>query len=210
MTAAEIEKIKRKISSAKSILKKGKKEFGFYDDSYGRRYLIPELQIQIEDFSGVIKYYDWFYKEFPDDIGFPGLHLCWIITAIKKNKPEMLNKHLVELENVNCYIIPELLNRPIEQVEKWEGMNISTKDYAKSIAKKFSGKFDLEAIAVIEEIVGRSEYRFYKNSILEIGRKLNLENQRETKAKLWAERKEQVANWLESLNKKQELKINKS
>ena len=55
----------------KRILAAEKKKFGCYDDSRGLRYLPTSYFVQMEDYKGGVTYLKWFYKNFPDDGGFP-------------------------------------------------------------------------------------------------------------------------------------------
>lgn len=103
---------------------------GFIYDGAGDRYHAALLLIEIADYKGLLDYYDWFYTHFEDDIGSPELHLCWIYTALNTGRDDLLHKHLVELEDINTYVLPKLLGQPVERVEKWEGSNLETEEYA--------------------------------------------------------------------------------
>ena len=72
ITPQQRERVEAKIAKIKAALAADKKRWGgYYDDSAGLRYAPPALFIQIQDFTGGLRYIRWFYKNFPDDAGFP-------------------------------------------------------------------------------------------------------------------------------------------
>jgi len=71
MTLAQITRIQIKIIKLRKILAAERARFGFFDDSAGRRYTILNLYISIADYKGTAVYLRWFFKNFPDDSGFP-------------------------------------------------------------------------------------------------------------------------------------------
>ena len=128
--------IKKKATAIQKALEKEKQTYGFINDGRGKRYQAALLLLEIEDYKGLLKYYDWFYAHFPDDIGFPELHLSWVYTALNTGQDALLHKHLVELEDINTYVLPKLLGQPVERVEKWEGSNLETEEYADYLLEK--------------------------------------------------------------------------
>jgi hypothetical protein len=71
MTPAQITRIQTKIIKLRKILVAERARFGGYDDSAGRRYTILNLYVSIADYKGAAVYLRWFFKNFPDDAGFP-------------------------------------------------------------------------------------------------------------------------------------------
>ena len=72
MTEKQADKIRLKIKKIKAELVTDKKRNGgFFDDSRGLRYLPLSYFIKLEDYAGGLKYLNWFFKNFPDDSGFP-------------------------------------------------------------------------------------------------------------------------------------------
>jgi hypothetical protein len=195
VNADKLKRIKKRIARLKAELRKEKRMFGWYDDSSGRRYLIPELYLEIKDYQNIIIYYDWFYGEFPDDIGFPELHLCWIIAGIHKKKPEMYQRHLVELEGINGYIIPLLLEQEVLKLEKWEGMSISTLDYAREIHTNFAQLLDAGAREELARITGESRYLDFKNRLGAIDQALLHEKPGPERENLLRDRNSLLQNW---------------
>ncbi len=52
-------------------LRKEKTEHGFYDDGAGKRYQIGPHYMLLDDNDGALGAFQWFEKEFPDDVGVP-------------------------------------------------------------------------------------------------------------------------------------------
>jgi hypothetical protein len=71
MTPAQITRIQTRIIKLRKILAAERARFGGYDDSAGRRYTILNLYVSAADYKGAFVYLRWFFKNFPDDSGFP-------------------------------------------------------------------------------------------------------------------------------------------
>ena len=71
MTPAQITRIQTKIIKLRKVLATERARFGGKDDSAGRRYTILNLYVSIADYKGASVYLRWFFKNFPDDAGFP-------------------------------------------------------------------------------------------------------------------------------------------
>lgn len=79
MTPSQITRIQTRIIKMRKILSAERARFGGYDDSAGRRYTILNLYISIADYKGAAVYLRWFFKNFPDDSGFP---FFWVEACI--------------------------------------------------------------------------------------------------------------------------------
>lgn len=86
MTPAQIIRIQTKIKKYRAALTAERTRFGWYDDSGGRRYKILELFISIDDYKGALVYLRWFFKNFPDDAGFPFFWVESYLTYFHNNK----------------------------------------------------------------------------------------------------------------------------
>jgi hypothetical protein len=97
MTPKQADRIRNKIIKIKKALAADKKRWGgFYDDSRGLRYLPPELYLKIEDYKGASRYFTWFEKNFPDDIGMPGFLFEWIVALYKTGKIKKAEKKALQ------------------------------------------------------------------------------------------------------------------
>jgi hypothetical protein len=71
MTPEQVTRIQTKIIKLRKVLSAERARFGGYDDSAGRRYAVLNLYVSIGDNKGAAVYLRWFFKNFPDDSGFP-------------------------------------------------------------------------------------------------------------------------------------------
>lgn len=140
MTLKQTERIQTKIAKIKKALAADKKRWGgFYDDSRGLRYLVPELYLKIQDYSGALRYFNWFNKNFPEDSGYPVFLFEWAITLFKKGNIKAAKAKIIETDLANAWIIPTFLQvensrQSSKTFSSWEaqdvaeGMGYSTTD----------------------------------------------------------------------------------
>ena len=123
MTEKQIEKIRKQIRSLRAKLSAEKRKHGWYHDGQGYRYIIPDLYLQIEDYKGALRYFNWFEKEFEVDSGFPDFNLAWTITLFKNKKYDLAIRKLYTTAFSNTYLIDLIFeNKPL-QIEKSELIN---------------------------------------------------------------------------------------
>jgi hypothetical protein len=67
----KILEIQSKIKKYRASLDAERTRFGCHDDNGGRRYKTLELSISIDDYQVELIYLRSFFKNFPDDAGFP-------------------------------------------------------------------------------------------------------------------------------------------
>ena len=98
MTPKQIERVKTKIKRIKAALAADKKDWGgFYHDGQGLRYLPPQLYIQIDDFTGGLRYFNWFQKNFSDDSCYPDFLFEWTIILFKTGRLKEAEKKAFQL-----------------------------------------------------------------------------------------------------------------
>ena len=90
MIPRQTERIKTKIKNIKAALAADKKQWGgyYYHDGRGYRYLPSQFYIQIEDYTGGLRYLNWFNKNFDNDACYPVFLLEWSIILFKKVGPK--------------------------------------------------------------------------------------------------------------------------
>ena len=126
MPLTKEDRIRNKISKIKKALAADKKRWGgYYDDSRGLRYSPPELYLKLNDYKGAFRYFKWFEKNFPDDIGYPIFLFEWAITLFKNNKLLETEKKILETFISNVYLIDrflgkELMHFEISESSGWE------------------------------------------------------------------------------------------
>jgi hypothetical protein len=130
MTEKQAEKLKQKIKQIKAALAADKKRWGgYYDDSRGLRYLPPRYYLKLGDYTGGLRYVNWFKKNFPDDSGFPDFLFEWTVILFKRNRLKEAEKKVFETFCANTYIFDQFFGKPIVPIEKYEGSNLARPDF---------------------------------------------------------------------------------
>lgn len=112
-------KLRSRISSYKSALNKEKKEYGCINDGAGKRYLLFALHFALNDLKKSGQYFEWYEKEFNDDIGEPIQKLCWAISLYRMGELDQARYQLADLMLTNLYMIPRLLGEHVEIYDIW-------------------------------------------------------------------------------------------
>ena len=133
MTEKQIEKVKKQIRSFRSKLTAEKRKFGAYDDSRGIRFIIADLYLQIQDYKGALRYFNWFEKEFQTDSGFPDFNLAWTITLFKNKKYDLALKKAYTTAFSNTYLFDLILGKKPMVIEKSELINWETLEFVMQI-----------------------------------------------------------------------------
>ena len=126
MTEKQIESIKRKIAKIKQKLAADKKHWGgFHHDGGGLRYLPPELYLKIQDYTGSLRYFNWFNKNFPEDSEHPIIMFEWAITLYKTKRIKLAENKIKQTFFSNTFLLdmffgkaPILFNKSEES--NWE------------------------------------------------------------------------------------------
>lgn len=133
MTEKQIEKIKKKIRSYRALLSAEKRKFGGYDDSRGTRYVIAEFYIRIKDFKGAQRYYNWFAREFDQDVGFPDFNLFWAMTLYENKKITEAIRKVYKTVFSNTYLLDLICDKNPQSIDKSETWGAESLSYAKQI-----------------------------------------------------------------------------
>ena len=131
MTPKQQERIKTKIKKIKAALAADKKRWGgYYDDSRGLRYAPPRLYIQLGDYSGGLRYMNWFNKNFPDDGCYPHFLFEWTVILFKTGRLQEAEKKAFQTYCRNTYLFDKFFGNEIVPINKWEGSNLEIPAYA--------------------------------------------------------------------------------
>lgn len=131
MTPKQQERIQSKIKKIKAALAADKRYHGgYYDDSRGLRYLPTRHFIELSDFTGALRYFNWFKTTFPDDSGYPDFLFEWTIVLFKTGRLKEAEKKAFETFCRNTYLFDSFLGKQSTAIDKWEGSNLETKDFA--------------------------------------------------------------------------------
>ena len=133
MTPKQQERIKNKIKKVKAALSADKKRWGGqYHDGQGLRYYPPQLYIELSDFTGGLRYFNWFNKNFSDDSGYPDFLFEWTIILFKTNRLKEAGKKAFETFQSNTYLFDIFFGRQVTKIEKWEASNLQTQNFAEN------------------------------------------------------------------------------
>lgn len=124
MTEKQIERIKNKITKIKRGLAADKKHWGgYYNDGRGLRYMPPELYLKIQDYTGSLRYFNWFNKNFPEDSCYPIFLFEWAITLFKTKRIKLAENKVKETFYSNTYLLDNFLGKELLQIDKSEDSN---------------------------------------------------------------------------------------
>ena len=186
MTLKQEERIILKIKKIKAELAADKKRWGgFYDDSRELRYLLPELYVKIGDYSGGLRYMNWFKKNFSDDGGFPEFLFEWAIILFKVGKVKEAEKMVFKAFCSNTYILDKFFDNPITPIDKYESSNIDIPEYA---AEYFNYSFKqanlLDFAEWLQHFIESEKFLALSHRYIDIHKQLNVEHESETRINL--------------------------
>ncbi|MEM7660340.1 MAG: hypothetical protein AAF399_29815 [Bacteroidota bacterium] len=113
MTERQAERLRDKIKQIKRALAAEKRKFGGYDDSRGMRYIPPQYYLKLQDFAGAKRYFNWFHKNFPDDVGFPQFLFEWAITLFYCKQKKQAGHMLLRVFGANPFLVDQFLGNEL-------------------------------------------------------------------------------------------------
>jgi hypothetical protein len=131
MTSEQITRFQTKIINLRKVLAAERARFGGYDDSAGRRYTILNLYVSIGDYKGAANYLRWFFKNFPDDAGFPFFWVEVCITYFYNNKLDQARSMAFKAFVANPYTWEVFFTGTADKFEgidpssNWEGLELA-------------------------------------------------------------------------------------
>jgi len=129
LTEQQIKSIQNKIVKVKKALTSDKRRWGgFYDDSRGLRYLPPQYYLKLQDYSGALRYFNWFNKKFPDDSGYPDFLFEWVITLFYKGKIKEAEQKAITAHLSNKYYFNKFFNKPTLRTQEKHFSNWETSE----------------------------------------------------------------------------------
>jgi hypothetical protein len=165
------------LNEAKKVKKnllKQKKLFGFIDDSSGMRYVIPALFMEIMELTDGKRYYTWFKKEFPDDIGEPYMHLQWLLLFYYRKEFKIALKILKEIIHQNIHLIPLILNQPLKHIDGfWYGSNYEDENYISKAEIDKINCINADFKEWLNNNYGKKEYQEIVTKYIELRKELN-------------------------------------
>lgn len=177
MTPKQQERIKNKIKKIKSALAADKKRWGgYYDDSQGLRYMPPELYIKLDDFSGGLRYFNWFNKNFSDDSGFPDFLFEWTVVLFKTGRIKEAEKKAFQTFCSDTHLFDKFFDRQIVPVDRCEGANIASPELATTYFNYSHKQHNLADFAEwLAKLITTEKFINLCNRFVEIHKKLENE-----------------------------------
>jgi hypothetical protein len=179
MTPKQTEKIKKKIADIKRVLAAEKKKFGCYDDSRGLRYLPTSYFVQLGDYKGGVTYLKWFYKNFPDDGGFPEFLFESAILLFKDGKLREAASAALQTFCSNPYWIDRFLGRPVVPLDIWHSSNLMQVEYAKALTYTSDQPGLADFGDWLQELIKTEDFVRRSSRYVEIYRQLKSETDKE-------------------------------
>lgn len=186
MTEKQIDRVKTKIKKIKAALAADKKKWGgYYDDSRGLRYLPPKLYIQISDFTGGLRYMNWFKKNFEDDSSFPDFLFEWAIILFKTGRFKEAEKKTFQTFCSNTYLFDKFFNKEIVPIDKWEWSNLEKAEYAQfSFEYQHTQENLTDFSEWLKAFINTKKFIEHSKKIIEINVQLKYRSENQTRTSL--------------------------
>ena len=91
----------------------------------------------LDDNDGALAAFQWFEKEFSDDVGEPGHLLCWTLALHRAGNEIGAARKLRQTMFSNLYLVPRLLGSPIAELDIWHGSSDAEPSYAEHIHEPY-------------------------------------------------------------------------
>ncbi len=137
MPNSDQQKIRSRLRMYERRLQKEKKEYGFYRDGAGKRYQIGPHYLLLGDDDGALAAFQWFEKEFPDEVGEPGHLLCWSLALHRSGNEIGAARKLRQTMLGNLYVLPHLMGSPIAELDIWHGSSDAEPGYIEYIPEAY-------------------------------------------------------------------------
>lgn len=120
----------KKIKRIKDSLAKEKTTLGCIHDGRGLRYIIPKMLMDIMALTDGKRYYTWFNKNFPDDIGEPYMFVQWMCLFYYRKEYKLAKEIIKKIIHQNIYVIQQILGKPMKKIEDFShSSNYAEEDY---------------------------------------------------------------------------------
>jgi hypothetical protein len=137
MADDEKKKIRARLRSYERKLRKEKEKYGWYDDGAGKRYQVGPHYMLLDDNEGALAAFQWFEKEFADDVGVPSHFLCWSLALYRAGNEIGAAKKLRQTMFSNLYLVPRLLGSSIAELDIWHCTSDAEPSYVEHIHEPY-------------------------------------------------------------------------
>ncbi len=175
MTPKQAERLQLKIKQIKAALAADKRRWGgFHHDGKGLRYLPPALYIKLGDYTGGLRYLNWFAKNFPDDIGFPDFLFEGTVILFKTGRFKEAEKMAWQTFCGNTYLFDKFFGRPVVPIDKYECMNLEKADYVEQYFTYSHQQADLKDFAAwLEQLTGSASFSTSADLYIDLHKQIN-------------------------------------
>jgi hypothetical protein len=175
MTERQIKVIRTKIDQIKKALAADKKQWGGqYHDGRGLRYLPPQYFLKLADYSGALRYFNWFNKNFPDDIGYPDFLFEWTITLFYCGKLKEAEKMAFNTFLQNAYYFDSYFDYSIVLHDKVHGSNWQSPEITDGFIYSHTQTQLTEFSNWLRQVIQSEKFQKAMNAYLEIEKQLNV------------------------------------
>ncbi len=166
------QKIRSRLRSYERKLQKEKKEYGFYRDGAGKRYQVGPHYMLLGDLDGALAAFQWFDREFDDDVGVPEHFLCWSLALHRAGNEIGAAKKLRQTMFSNLYLVPRLLGSPIAELDIWHGSSDAELSHAEYVPKAYLQLWTKEERDWAEALYYSPGFQSARERFVEISRAL--------------------------------------
>lgn len=176
MTPKQAERIKEKIKKIKKALAADKKHWGgFHHDGQGLRYLIPELYLKLEDYTGALRYFNWFDKNFPEDTEYPMFLFERTITLFKTKRIKQAEKKAMQTFESNMYLLDQFLGKKSLHINKDENSNWAMEQLTEFFTYSNENE-ELKDFSIwLEKFIKTDKFNGFVNRLIQLEAKLKTE-----------------------------------
>jgi hypothetical protein len=178
MTPKQQERIKNKIKKVKAALSADKKHWGGqYHDGQGLRYFPPQLYIQLNDFTGGLRYFNWFNKNFSDDSCYPDFLFEWTIILFKTGRLKEAEKKAFETFRSNTYLFDIFFGRQVPKITNLQTQDIVDNQFC------YNSKQEnlLDFSEWLDKFIVTEKFILLSQKYLDIQKRLETERNTETR-----------------------------
>jgi len=178
MTPKQQERIKNKIKKVKAALSADKKHWGGqYHDGQGLRYFPPQLYIQLNDFTGGLRYFNWFNKNFSDDSCYPDFLFEWTIILFKTGRLKEAEKKAFETFRSNTYLFDIFFGRQVPKITNLQTQDIVDNQFC------YNSKQEnlLDFSEWLDKFIVTEKFILLSQKYLDIHKRLETERNTETR-----------------------------
>ena len=183
MTPKQQERIKNKIKKIKAALAADKKYWGGqHHDGHGLRYIPPQLYIELKNYTGGLRYFNWFNKNFPDDSGYPNFLFEWTIILFKTGRLKKAERKAFETFCSNAYLFDIYFGRQVTNSKKWEGSNLESQEFADQQFCYSTKQNNLADFSEwLDKFIRTENFILLSNQFIDIQKRLETESDTETR-----------------------------